>query len=239
MLCKLGTYELPEGRVEITRRDTPEFNEAGQVLSNTIRLECSSALYSSSVSAMDALVASLIAAFSETGNDFQVLLPGGVTDSQLSLFGSGSFSGVRVVQPPAFESLRNGAYVTWLPFSFALEAEYPASNSTLLLREYTEEVNYQSPEREDWLLCLHGPHQRQIVRQYPFYTATQTGRAIGYRAYPTPASPIWPAYWMNRDELPVKRAPRRRGSLFTDYEISWRWTFKSDRPLIGSPNTWQ
>jgi hypothetical protein len=238
MLPKYGTYELPEGRCEITRRDTPEFNEARQLLSNTIRLDCSSALYSNSAANMDVLVKALLTAFAKQNQDFIVYLPGGTVRSQLSLYRDGSIGGVRVVQPPTIEGLKNAGYVTWLPFSFALEAEYPAANAGFLYRDYTESISYSSPDREDWLLCLHGPHQKQQVRDNPFYMATQTGSATGYLARPSAAQPIWPNAWVNRDELPGKQSPKARGNGYIDFTVSWQWRFKSNRPLLGNPNAW-
>lgn len=235
MLPKYGTYEIPEGRCELTRRDTPEFNSAGQVLSNTIRIEGSAALSAESSSEMDVKVRLLLEAFAVPAKDFIVYLPGGSVQSQLSLRNDNAISGVRVVKPPEIESLRNAGYVTWLPYSFALEAEYAASNASALYREYTDSIQYSSPDREAWLLCLHGPHQLQQVRQFPFYRATQTGRAVGYLAYPEAAQPIWPHAWINFDERPGKDSPRFRGNGYTDFGISWSWRFESSRPLVGSP----
>lgn len=238
MLPKLGTYALPEGRVEITRRDTPEFSESRQVLSNTIRLDCSSALYASDPEEMDDLVDELLSAFASfqgSGKDFVVYLPGGTKKSQLSLYAKNSIGGVRIVSTTPAESLKNAGYVTWLPFSFSLEAEYPAANAGQLIREWTESITYSSPDREDWLLCLHGPHQKQQVREFPFYMATQAGRAVGYLGYPSPASPIWPNAWVNFDEQPTLETPKSRGNGFVDFPVSWSWRFKSDQKLIGSP----
>lgn len=238
MLPKYGTYALPAGRCDIARRDTPEFNEANQVLTNTIRLDCSSALYTDSAAAMDRAVKQLLAAFAQPNRDFIVYLPGGSVQSQLTLRSAGSLSGVKVIERPAFQTLQNAAYVTWLPFSFALEATYPASGSSLLLREYREKISFESPDREAWLLCLHGPHQRQQVRQFPFYRATQSGRAVGFRAYPSAATPLWPSAWLNFDEAPELEDPRPRGQGYIDYPINWTWRFASNTPLFGTPNVW-
>ncbi|MCI0358637.1 MAG: hypothetical protein L0211_09145 [Planctomycetaceae bacterium] len=238
MLPKYGAYALPEGRCKIVRRDTPEFNEARQLLSNTIRLECSSALYAESATEMDGLVRSLLDAFRVNGKDFIVQLPGGSIQSQLTIRNTNAIGGVRVVQPPEINAGEPGAYVTWLPFTFALEAEYPSTLAGFLFREYTDSISYSSPEREAWLLSLHGPHQRQRIRQFPFYRATQTGRAVGYLAYPEPASPIWPQYWMNFDERPSLESPRARGNGYIDFPISWNWRFEANRPLVGTPTAW-
>lgn len=238
MLPKLGTYELPEGRCEITRRDTPEFTENRQVLSNTIRLDCSSALYAEDVEEMDGLVEELLQAFADfqgSGEDFVVYLPGGRKKSQLSLYNAGSIGGVRIVSTTPAESLKNAGYVTWLPFSFSLEAEYPAENAGQLIREWTETITPVSPNRDAWLLALHGDHQLQQVREKPFYEATQAGTAIGYLGYPTPPSPIWPNAWMNYDEPPGRGTPKPRGNGYIDYPISWNYRFQSNRPLIGTP----
>jgi hypothetical protein len=240
MLPKLDNYELPEGRCEITRRDTPEFNDRKQVLSNTIRLSCSSALYAASASEMDGLVASLLDAISDFNaqgdKDFTVYLPGGRSNSQLTLRSRGSLDGVRVVSSTPAESLKNAGYCTWLPFSFEVEATYPTANAANLFREWTETISYSSPDREDWLLCIHGPHQKQQVRERPFYEATQSGSAVGYLQYPNAAAPIWGNAWINRDERPSRSSPVARGNGYTDFKVSWNWRFRSDRPLVSNPN---
>jgi len=242
MLPKLGTYEIPEGRCEMTRRDTPEFNDRKQVLSNTIRISCSATLAPSvpGQSAMDALVESLLEAvadFNAEGDaDFNVYLADGRSKSQLTLLSEGSLDGVRVVSHTPAESLKNAGYVTWLPFSFEVEATYPTADAANLFREWTETISYSSPDREDWLLCIHGPHQKQQVRERPFYEATQSGSAIGYLQYPSAPAPIWGNAWINRDERPGRTAPKARGNGYVDFGVSWQWRFKSDRPLLGSPN---
>lgn len=240
MLCKLGTYEIPHGRCEIARRDTPEFNEAQQLLSNTVRLDCSAALYSDSAANMDKAVKLLLAAFRIERQDFLVLLPGGSQRSQLSLLNAGSIGGVRVVQPPTFESIKNAGYVTWLPYSFSLEAEYPAALSGFLYRDYTETITFRQPvRREAWLLVLHGAHQKQQIRERPFYAATQSGRAVGYLARPSAPRPIWPSAWMNRDQIDLTiTSPRPRGDNYVDFETTWSFEYESDRPLLGYPNAW-
>jgi hypothetical protein len=239
MLPKLGTYAFPAGRCEITRSDEPEFNEAGQVLSNTIHLEVTSYLYATSAATMDLAVRSLLTAFeTQNGKDFVVYLPGGSVKSQLSLYGAGSMAGVRIVKKPRLEAGQQGAYVTYLPFSFALEAQYPAVGSAFLIREWKETLKFDSMDRFAWLHCLHGPHQLQQVREFPFWRATQSWRGVGFLGYIQPPDPLWPNYWMNRDVQADIEDPRPRRNGYIDYPASIEFRFESDTQLRGFPHAW-
>lgn len=239
MISKYGTYAFGEGRCNISRSIRNVENDARQVVSQIVRLEVEARLGgTTTAAAMDTAVRNLLTAFESNGKDFVVYLPDGSTASQLSLYSAPAMGGVRVIEGPTLPSLANAAYVTWLPVTFVLEAEYPADNAGGLLLDFEETITFEGGGPQyGWLKPLVGVPQRQLLRQRDTYRATQSGFSIGAFARPLPPNPLWLNALMKNPSA-IKRSPKRRGGTYTDFYTAWEYTFESDSPLVGNPNVW-
>lgn len=236
MIVRYRNYTIPEGRTEIRRTVTGNFNAFDDLLSTTVRTELDGRLKAASQSAMNTAARNLISAFGTDGGDLLVLLANGVTASELTMRSTGSLAGVKVVQRPSFPTLQNAAYTTWCPFTIILEAEYPASNAALLYREFEETIVFEGGGPEfGWFKPLVGFPSQQQLRQRDTYRATQSGHAIGYLARPVPPNPLWLSA-LSRFPTVTKRSPQRRGSSYVDFYTAWEYVFESSVPLVGNPN---
>ncbi len=238
MLIKYGTYSIPAGRSEISHTRQLTYNSAEQPLSEVVRVQVDSRLKANDSPTMDLLVKQLLTGFNNNGKDFIVYLPNGTTASQLSLRTNDALGGVRIIQRPSFSTLQNAAYVTWLPFTFILEAEIPVTNAANLLTEFEETLTFEGGGPVNaWWKPLVGAPQRQQVRQFDTYRATQTGSAVGYLSRPSPPPPLW-LNAMNKFPSASKKSPKRFGDDYKNFGISWTYDFESDSPLVGNPNAW-
>lgn len=172
----------------------------------------------------------------KTQNKASSTAPAGA--SQLSLLNLNSIDGVKIIQRPSFPTLQNAAYVTWLPFTFVLEAEYPVNDAASILLEFEETVTFEGGGPVfGWWKPLVGFPVRQQVRMADTYRATQAGRAVGYLGRPPAAAPLWLGA-LNRFPGYSIRSPRRRGNSFINYETTWQYEFESAVPLQGNPSAW-
>jgi hypothetical protein len=159
------------------------------------------------------------------------------------MLNAGSLGGVRVIQGPSYPTGRGYEGGTFRHYEVALEAEYPDAASFGMLLAFTESIQFMGGgPRIVWREATTGKPQKQVTAQYTTYRATQTGSAIGYRQKPSVPGPIWPQYLKEQFTYPDQRSPKRSGPpgapLYTEYEISWHYSFEADVPLSGEPHKW-
>src|SRR5262249_31358216 len=85
--------------------------------------------------------------------------------------------------------------------------------------------------------AINGVPQKQMVYPATPYRCVQSGSAVGYRGYPTPPPPKFPAALMEAPHLPMK-SPRRMGVGYPEYEIGWEYRMESVGPLQAVPTVW-
>lgn len=238
MICKFGTHTHPEGEVDIDLQQEAQFNDREQLVGKRVRVTLNGLLTSTSPTLMDAKVQALGAAYVSGNKTFALYLPGGATKSQVVLDNPSSIGGVRVVQPPSLPTISRGGYVTNLPYTIVLEADYAATGASLLLRSFEESLEFEGGGPVDgWLKPLNAPGVRQTLRRFDTYRVRQSGFAIGMYARPTPARAIWPAFLVRSGRLGL-RSPKPRSLANTDFYTSWDYEFESNQPLIGFPTSW-
>lgn len=238
MIPKYGTYAHAEGELEIDAQQEALFNEARQPYGKMIRVTLSGLLLADSPTAMDVKVRNLLTAYS-TSRTFALYLPGGSTKSQIVLDHATAIGGVRVVQPPSFPTMRGAGYVTNLPYTIRLEAEYAATGASLLYRDFEETIEVEGGGPQiGWLKPLNARPVSQVLRRMDTYRARQSGFAIGLYARPSAMPPLWPNFLTAFGRF-GKRSPKPKSGVNTDYLTTWDYQFESDRPLLGEPHSWQ
>lgn len=242
MILKYGTYAHALAEAALVIRKQAVFNDAQVIRAVRERWDIDGLLQRADQPALTAAIHELLAAYSVQGQDAALYLDDGTTLTSHWLQSAAAIGGVRVL---AIDCPRGqGAeYSTFRAYHIALAAEFPSLGQDSSLVSWDETLNFTGGgERFILLQTLNGPAQRQLVADQTPYHATQTGRAVGYLAYPLPGLPIWPqAEHVDRRRI-VRRAPRRSGPsgqrAYTEWEVTWSYEFESDGPLVGDPTAW-
>lgn len=165
-------------------------------------------------------------AFALDGGDFFFFTnDGGVA---YSLVNAGSIGGVRVKEGPTFLSQDGMAHwATGLPFSIALEADYPLLTDGLL--EYRETITRvgNGGQRVATIEVDSGPPVKQIVSTNTPITVLQTGEAVGMFSQPAFNLPIYsdPTLLENPEEATGAEAPHLNGGTYMGYVSRWNYRF--------------
>jgi hypothetical protein len=191
-----------------------------------------------SATAMKSKIGALETAYAVENQDITILLPDGTTPSTHQIRAKDTIGGIRVVMRPSYPEQSGPQGITFQNFQLAVEATValPANGSVILEFEETLEFSGGGPQYGH-LETLTTPPQLQLLRRMSIYRAIQSGQAKGLYARPVVPAAIWPAALVR---TPTKRviAPKRRGSGYYEYTVSWNYVFEAAVPLIGLPHIW-
>jgi hypothetical protein len=238
LYAKFGTYAFANNSIELRVSHRPVLNDGGQPVEMMKRVDVMGYLDGEGAAAISQAASALVTALSIPYQDF-LLYQDDNTPSDTSLYNAGSLTGV-VVKDIDFPDGRAGEYVTYRKFRFAVEASYPFNNTQSALRSFHERITRSGGGYRDvWRPSLNGTPQRQRVYRATVYTTIQEGQAVGFLATPLRPPPKWPQYLVEANPQTSEDSPERRGNLYTDFAISWRYEFQSDVPLLGAPTFWR
>lgn len=242
MYAKYGSYTHALSEGEVTFDVSRRWNDGGQHVARVVTAHIRGLLQAADSSSLITAMAALETAYRRQGQNFLLLLSDGSTVHQ-AMYNAGSLGGVRVIHGPSYPSGHGYEGGTFRTYEITLEAEYPDAASFGMLLAFTETVQFMGGgPRVVWREATTGLPQKQITAQATTYKAVQAGSAIGYRTRPTPPAPIWPQYLKEQPNLPDMKSPRRSGPpgapMFSEFEVSWHYTFEADVRLAGEPHRW-
>lgn len=238
MQLRIGSYTHDLGVPAVSIRKQTKRTDADTRISTIETWEIRGLIVSSSGAAdLDSKVQAIKAAYRD-GRDLRILLPDG-SNSTHYLLNAACLGGTRVVSPPSFPSFASAAGVTNLEFVAVIEGEVVASGAPTSLLSFEETLQFTGGGPLDGHIeTLAGSPIKQRLRQYTTYRATQSGSAVGYLSYPAYPAPIWPAAEVIPSRRTSSRSPRRKGSNYTEFPISWSYEFAASSPLAGRPHFW-
>jgi hypothetical protein len=189
---------------------------------------------------LSAAITALETAYSVPGQDVGFYFDDGAPTTHL-IRSADTIGGVRVVVPPGYPQGKGAEYSTFRGYAIALEAELADDRAGLLNWHETLGFKGGGPQF-GFLEPINGLPQKQLLKQFTTFRATQSGEAVGYLGYPSPAAPIWPeAEHINQREIRYE-LPRRSGppasASYTQFKVTWSYTFEDAGPLVGSPTPW-
>ena len=115
----------------------------------------------------------------------------------------------------------------------------PGSFNGLVITDFHESVTTSGGgPTYIYLPNLNGPPQRQLVYPVSVGTAAQSGRAVGFQDWPSPPTPLWPAYLKTQPPRITRQEPRRVGLTYQNFAIEWSYDFEAAGPLFGAPHWW-
>lgn len=240
MYLKYGNYQhaIGEASVSITRQGL--FGEGGLPRGVRERWDVQGRLQTSDQASLSSAMATLTAAYSLQGQDVAFYFDNGQMSNH-QITSSATLGGVRVVAPPSFPEGKGAEYSTYRSYTLALEAEWPDASDSLV--SWNETLTFQGGGPQvAFLEPINGLPQKQLLKQATTFRVTQAGQAVGYRSYPLPAGPIWPAAEhldrrMVRYDLPKRSGPPGNPA-FTDYRVSWSYSFEDSGSLVALPTSW-
>ena len=240
MYLKYGTYQHPPGEASVVISKQGLFSDAGLPQGVRERWDIQGRLQAADQTALSAAIDALTSAYAIQGQDLGFYFDDGQPSSH-RITGSSTNGGVRVVMPPSFPQGKGAEYSTFRNYAISLEAELLDSGATLI--QWNERLNFSGGGPQfAFLQPINGLPIKQLLRQATPYHAAQSGEAVGYQAYPTPALPLWPdAEHVNQREVHYE-LPKRMGppgsATYTHYRVTWAYRFESATPLVGAPTGW-
>jgi len=243
MYLRYGSYThaLQEARVTITRH--PLRDAAGVLYGYRERWLIEGRMVAADAGAISAALTELESAYSIGDLDLVLLLPDGVTESSHHLMSAACIGGTKIAQPVSYPLGAGAEYSTFRTYSVAIEGDVPLapSQSPILAWQETLAFSGTGGPRIVAIECRNGPPQMQTVSQRTPVRVVQSGRAVGYRQYPAPPGPIWPAL----EQADLRRvhltSPRTSGSGASrdleHFEIIWSYSFLSPVALAGWPHS--
>lgn len=238
MYLKIGNYTHPIGEPALQISKQPVLSEGRVPIATTETWQITGLIVGSGQADIDAKIAALNNAYAQRGFDATLLLSDGVTPSQHVLKSSNTIGGVRVVGGPSFPDGKGAEYATKRTFSVTLEAEVPLANLDTAYMSFRETVSFSGGGRRiAWTETKLGSPRPQLTRRNTIYRATQSGQAVGYRAYPVfPGFLLPQQYAVDAPLVTYGGATYRGNGVFTDYVFSWEVRYESDRPLSATPH---
>ena len=240
IVVQYGNYTHDAGEVEYTIAKNAILSDRQIVIGQRVSITMNGMLFADSVSAMDAKVISLLAAYAIPNQNWRVLKDG--SPLAISVSAADTTSGITITQPPSFPSNKDAAYVTYLPYTIGISYEQSKNDEVFALKSFTESLQFAGGgPKYMHLETATGLPQKQLVRQNTIYTAVQSGSAVGMYREPVPPAPIWPNALVQNGSIGFVSG-RVLGPISTPVQtergISWQYTFESATPLFGRPNIW-
>ncbi len=240
MYLRYGNYQHAINEASVVISKVGLFSEGGLPRGVRERWSIQGRLQAADQAGIGAAIQSLSAAYGTHGQDVGFYFDNGQPSSH-RIISAATSGGVRVVTPPSFPEGKGAEYSTFRTYSLALEADWLDPAATIL--SWTETLTFQGGGPQFvFLEPINGAPQKQLLKQATTYRVTQSGQAVGYRSYPTPAPPIWPGA-EHTDRRSVRYdVPKRSGPpgnpTFTDFRVSWNYSFEDAGPLLASPTPW-
>jgi hypothetical protein len=236
MYATYGSYTHADNELRVQTQRRYNYSTQGPWKSYTETLRLRGQLQGDSTGAVDVLMKALQDGYKIQGKTFSFLMPG--LSTSIYLDNSKAIGGVRVVDGPNFEDDLKAEFTTYRNYNLTIEADF--INTDLQFLAWEESIDFEGGGPRDlFLQTLKGLPQKQRVADNVTYKAVQRGSAVGYRAYPNPATPLWPLDEHRDQRRSAKKPPKRAGPVgdpyYTEYGIEWEYKFESVTPLAGVP----
>ncbi len=240
MYLKYGTYRHADNEASVVILKEALFGPGGMIRGVRERWTIQGRLHAADQAGLTAAIDALTAAYGVPDRDVAFY----TDDDQLTshaIATADANGGVRVIVPPSFPEGKGAEYSTFRNYNVVLEAELLDPDATIVNWHETISFSGGGPQFA-YLETIDGTPQKQLLKQFTTFHATQNGEATGAFAYPVPAIPLWPvAEHVDRRQVrfdPPKRSGPPGQPTYTEFKVSWTYTFEDAAPLAGLPTAW-
>ena len=232
-----GAYQCVAGACRFGVRQTAVLDAREFPYMYEMQIDVSGRFYAAGDALLSVEEARMRAALRLQRQDFGVL---GTTGTATATYwrNADTVSGIVVRDGPNFTGTTAAEYCLYREFSFTVAFKLPIANVASALVEFSETVEYSGGEPEYvHKRAMNGPPQKQLVWFQTEFRAVQSGKAVGFRAYPNPARMLFPG---DRKTAPTytRGNPKRLGDGYINYPLTWSYSYESNSPLVGIPNVW-
>jgi len=240
MYLKYGNYRHADNEASVTISKEGIFGPGGMARGVRERWTIRGRLQAADQAGLTSAIDALTAAYAVQAQDVAFYLDNDQPTSH-AISSAAANGGVRVVVPPSFPEGSGAEYSTFRNYTISLEAELLDVAATIV--SWNEVLSFQGGgPRFAHLELINGLPQKQLLKQFTTFRATQTGEAVGHLGYPVPAVPMWPAaeqvnLRQIRYELPKRTGPPGQ-PFYTEFKVTWTYNFEDAGPLVGLPTAW-
>jgi hypothetical protein len=234
---KYGSYSHTSGTVDLVNFNTDRILD-GRGKAQLVRKSMSiqgTLIGTGTQGNLKSQIEELETAYSVNGRD-AVLLHDDGTQSAHTLTNGRSVGGV-IVASLNYPVGGAGEYATQRSYTISLHADYLATGADNIVSwNDTVSITGTGGPRKVVLSTISGPAVVQTLAQRTPVRATQSGSGVGFNSWPPPPRPF-SAQNEEQERRSIKRTqPERRNRQFSNYAISWSYSFSSASPLIGYPS---
>jgi len=236
MKLTYGTYSHDVNEASIRISSSQLDNGGIEPLAKRIVWQITGHIHGTSQADLKTKILALETAYVD-GKDATLLHNDGTTDSAHKLVSANAIGGIKVIAGPEYPIGDGAEYSTFRTFAVAIQGDFPLSalgTSTIL--DWHESVTFAGGgPRDIGIELLNAVPVFQRTQAATIYRAHQSGRAMGYKAYPIVPSPHWPFAEMRPRRVirygtaQVFGTGANRTSL--NYPVEWSYEFESELPF--------
>lgn len=197
-------------------------------------------LTGASTSALSTALVTLEAAYGRNGQTIQLIDNDGSTVLR-QMPGVHVLGGTEVISGPNYPEWQGAEYVNYRTYTIQVKGRYADSTpSSAQIIQWSEYIQFTGGGPLDTHVeSQTGLPQKQRLKLFTTFRATQSGSAVGLLTWPNPALPLWPA-----DEIIPQRtikptSPKRHDQSYTEFAIDWTYMFEAARVLVARPTYWR
>jgi hypothetical protein len=233
---RYGSYSHEAGEAGISITKESLLNEADIEYGRAERWAIRGFLQGDDANDLAAKINAMVKAYS-THYQTMTLLTGGTNAH--SLPGRTDLGGLRVLKPPSFPEYQGAEGILYRQYEIEVECRYPTAGGTPLLSwvENLEIIGNGGPRYAVRQPIFGFPQVHQVAEHTPV-TAVQSGEAVGMYSYPSVPKPLWPDLLQGDRNRPKYRSPKRRGTKYIEWPVSWSYEFLSAKAFDGRPGRW-
>lgn len=234
-ILKYGSYAHQPGEASLQISKNWTYDEKKAKSLETRSWTIDGLLIGTSVADMKTKIAALEAAYSTNGLDLILYQGDGVTETAHVLKSFGSEGGVRV-DSIDFPSSQGPEHLTYRTYRISVSADYAIVGRRELIFFHETVSTSGGGERHVWQETMTGPPVKQTVAKQTVYLATQSGSAIGNKAYPTVPRPLFPEHQDGKVKI-TKDGPKEVApGVYKEFQIAWEYNFIHKSKLQADPN---
>ncbi len=243
MILKYGNYAHQQNEVKLDSIQRSAVRSSGFVRSITETWTISGRIQADTQADLTTALLALESAYYLDGGDLIFYLDDGTTETAHSLKGANTYGGVRVVSPVSYPNGDSAEYSTFRNYSITLEADLIVTAANLI--DYSETLQFKGTGGPEitWVETINTDPVPQMIRPRTVCFCTQSGQLTSASAGYRPPPPRFPEYELVKERSISYGTPKRIGAggqlQFTDFPISWSYSFAAGQPFPNVAPVWQ